>query len=259
MWRDFWRRQVGGDEVAADFVLLQLFKLLAEIPFQLLYERDELRYVFAELDLDGVCFFSAERGEREAWRLSRKDGAEEYVERTHGGMDLAAAGRQHVGDLSERPLQDSYSGEYPDDALLSEVRLVGEVEIIAKLALYLGAAGFDGYGKGMSAGNAPFGRNSGIVVAAAQNLFREGDGFGKCRIGYGTGRLGGGLDGDEEIDVPFTAAGFFKKSDESGKGGVAVCFRESRVMLHGASIVLGSYLDIYKFYHNRARGERGCS
>ena len=113
---------------------------------------------------------------------------------------------------------------------------MGEVEIIAKLALYLGAADFDGYGKWMPAGNVPFGRYSGIVVAAAQNLFREGDGFGERRVGYGAGCLGGGLQRDEEIDVPFPGVRLFKQPDEGEQRGVAVCSRQSMAMFHVVSI-----------------------
>ena len=119
---DVGRWQVGGDEVAADLVLLKLLQFLVKLPLKLLHERDEFRYVFAELDLDGIGRAGVEGGKREAWRLRSEDGAEEHVERTHGRVDFASAGRQHGGDLFQRPLEDPYRGEYPDDAILAETR-----------------------------------------------------------------------------------------------------------------------------------------
>ena len=234
--RDVGRRQVGGDEVAADLVLLKLLQFLVQLPFKLLHERDEFRYVFAELDLDGICRTDVESGKREAWRLRGEDGAEEHVERTHGRVDFASAGRQHGGDLFERPLEDPYRGEYPDDAILAESRRLRAVEIVTQLALYLRAAAFDGDGKRMSAGRAPFGGFPRIVVAAEENLFGKRDGFGERRIGNDAGRLGGGLDGDKEIDVPFADVRLFEQLGKGGEGCIAASRGQSLAMLHGVSI-----------------------
>ena len=105
----------------------------------------------------------------------------------------SAAPRRSAQAYAEAP----YGGRHPDYALLVEAHLLGTIEIAAQLILDRGAAAVDGKRKRVLAGKVAFGRSSGVVVAAEQNLLREGDGFGERRVGYGAGRFGGGLDGDE--------------------------------------------------------------